>query len=143
MDSLITIGCEAVKQINFAMQQNYIPVFRSITISNNSSGDLHNLRLKITFEPAFAAGYEVTVDIPAGETVEISPVNIVESLISEYKNWAIATLAEITSRLFFFSKSVNIEADILSKDFVLPVVIAFSKANNREFMSLYDIQCSI
>ncbi len=77
MDSLITIGCEAVKQINFAMQQNYIPVFRSITISNNSSGDLHNLRLKITFEPAFAAGYEVTVDIPAGETVEISPVNIV------------------------------------------------------------------
>ena len=77
MDSLITISCEAVKQINFAMQQNYIPVFRSITIKNNSNGDLKDLRLKISFEPEFAAEYEVSADIPAGETIEISPVNII------------------------------------------------------------------
>ncbi len=77
MNDVITISCEAVKQINFAMQQNYIPVFRSITIKNNSERDLNNLLLKINFEPSFTAEYEVSVDVPANEAVEVSPVNII------------------------------------------------------------------
>ncbi|MBR5512364.1 MAG: DUF4011 domain-containing protein [Ruminococcus sp.] len=77
MNNIITISCEAVNQINFAMQQNYIPVFRSITIKNNSERDFSNLLVKISFEPLFAKEYEVSVDVPANEEVEISPVNII------------------------------------------------------------------
>ncbi len=78
MNNLITISCESVKQINFAMQQNYIPIFRSVTIKNNSSEELKNIKIKIRFEPDFAVEYEsAPVDIQGNEAVEISPLNII------------------------------------------------------------------
>ena len=58
MDNIITFGGSMTKQINFAMQQNYVPVFRNITMTNNTDEELSNVRLRIRFEPEFAAVFE-------------------------------------------------------------------------------------
>lgn len=77
MNNIVNISCECTGQINFAMQQNFIPVFRSITIENKSGRELFGVRLKISFEPDFAVEYEASMDIPPFEPIEISPVEII------------------------------------------------------------------
>lgn len=80
MEKNIIISGEAVKQINFSMQQNYVPIFRNITIKNNGLEALCGVRVRISFEPEFAKPYEsFLIDVASGETAEISPVNIVIS----------------------------------------------------------------
>ncbi len=83
MENIITISVESVNQINFAMVQNYIPIFRSIAIKNNGDTELKNVRIKVTFQPEFAMEYESPpMDLQQGAEVEISPVKI--AVNSEY-----------------------------------------------------------
>ena len=83
MERTITIGGTMTAQINFAMQQNYVPVFRGLTLTNVSDEELKNVRVRITFEPEFAKTFEtVPADLRPGQPVEFSPVNIV--MLSEY-----------------------------------------------------------
>ena len=83
MENKITFGGNMTAQINFAMQQNYVPVFRNMVITNNTSEELKNVRLRIRFEPEFAKTFEaVPVDLRPSEPVEISPINII--LLSDY-----------------------------------------------------------
>jgi hypothetical protein len=83
MEKIITIGGNMTAGINFAMQQNYVPVFRNLTITNNTDTDLTSVRLRVTFEPEFARAYETApVDLKPGQPVEFAPVNIV--MASEY-----------------------------------------------------------
>ncbi len=78
MDNIISFGGSMNKQINFAMQQNYIPVFRSITLTNNTGEDISGVRLRVSFEPEFAKPFESgLIDLAPGRPVEISPVEIV------------------------------------------------------------------
>ena len=63
--------------VNFAMQQNYVPVIRNLVIQNDSSEKLKDLAVTITFSPAFAEDYECEIEsISAGESLEIAPVRI-------------------------------------------------------------------
>ena len=76
----VTAEIQMMKAINFAMQQNYIPVIRSIKINNSGDCDAENLKLTVSFEPEFARCFEAEIAaITAGSTVEISPVKIVLS----------------------------------------------------------------
>ena len=76
----VTAEIQMMKAINFAMQQNYIPVIRSIKINNSGDCDTENLKLTVSFEPEFARCFEAEIAaITAGSTVEISPVKIVLS----------------------------------------------------------------
>ncbi len=69
--------------INFAMQQNYVPLIRSLIIKNISGEALHELVVRISFDPAFAKEYSYTITrLESGASVEISPVQIL--LSSEY-----------------------------------------------------------
>lgn len=77
MDSKITVGGVLLSSINFAMQQNYVPVIRDVTVNNDSDRVLENVTLKITFEPNFAKEFSYNIQsIAPHSSVEINPVNI-------------------------------------------------------------------
>lgn len=77
MDNTISVGGHINASINFAMQQNYVPVIRFLTVNNESDEVLENIDLKIGFEPEFAKEFKYHIEsIPAHESVEISPVRI-------------------------------------------------------------------
>ena len=83
MENKITFGGNMSAKINFAMQQNYVPIFRSVVMTNNTEQELKNVKLRISFEPEFAKVFEaVPVDLRPSEPVEISPLNII--LLSDY-----------------------------------------------------------
>ena len=78
MERPITIRGTMTTGINFAMQQNYVPIFRGLTAVNDSDEVIPGVRLRISFEPEFARTYEtVPADLRPGQPVEFSPVNIV------------------------------------------------------------------
>ena len=77
VDNIVTVGGHINASINFAMQQNYVPVIRSLVVNNNSEEVLENIGLKITFEPEFAKEFTYYIgSIPAKSSAEISPVRI-------------------------------------------------------------------
>lgn len=77
VDNIVTVGGHINASINFAMQQNYVPVIRSLVVNNNSEETLENIGLKITFEPEFAKEFTYHIgSIPAKSSAEISPVRI-------------------------------------------------------------------
>lgn len=77
MDNIVSVSGNINASINFAMQQNYVPVIRDLVVANESDAALENIDLKISFEPEFAKTYTCHVEnIPANGSVEISPVKI-------------------------------------------------------------------
>lgn len=79
----ISIDGQFSSSINFAMQQNYVPVIKNLVIHNHTEERLYDLTVKISFEPAFAREYSCTVaGLEGGASVEISPVQII--LSTEY-----------------------------------------------------------
>ena len=85
----VKLDCKA--QINLAMQQNYIPLIRSIRIENQGENAAEKIHIKISFSPEFAASYEADIAVIAPEeTAEISPVRIIISP---------ETLSSLTERL--------------------------------------------
>lgn len=80
MEYPIAISGQITDKINFAMQQNYIPVIRSLVLTNTSEKKLEHVTLRITFEPAFAKTFETEISVLEPEQpVEIAPVRILLS----------------------------------------------------------------
>lgn len=78
MDDKIRISGNITAKINFAMQQNYVPVFRDIVLTNTTDNEITDVRLRISFEPDFAVTYESSpVTLKPGQPVDFSPVNII------------------------------------------------------------------
>ena len=78
MENLVIFDSAMTAHINFAMQQNYVPVFRSIVLTNISDSVLKNVFLRLAFEPEFALEYESgAIDLQPNVPAEISPVEIV------------------------------------------------------------------
>jgi len=83
VEGYIKVGGNITKTINFAMQQNYVPIVRNLVIYNESQENVSNIDVKISFEPDFAKEFVYNVaEIKAGSSVEIAPVRI--SLKSEF-----------------------------------------------------------
>lgn len=69
--------------VNFAMQQNYVPVIRKLTLKNVSGEMLNELTVSVRVSPAFAAPWERHVpQIPEGETADLGAVPLL--LLPEY-----------------------------------------------------------
>ncbi len=86
--------------INFAMQQNHVPVVRKLAIQNNSENDWQNLLVTITAEPDFTAVWKQSIDIiKAGETYEFSAIHL--PVAANY-------LAELTEKI---SGSITLKID--------------------------------
>lgn len=83
MDKKVTISGHLNSSINFSMQQNYVPVIKSLVVHNESEFALENLQLRISFEPEFAYDFSYDIErLEAGESMEIRPVEI--KLSTEY-----------------------------------------------------------
>ena len=80
MANKVEVGGQFHGTINFAMQQNYVPIIKYIRISNVSGAVLENLKLKISFEPQFARPYETKIEqIQTDTPIEISPIHVILS----------------------------------------------------------------
>lgn len=83
MEQKITVGGQMTGNINFAMQQNCVPVFRSLILTNQTEEPIEQVTLQLTFEPAFANPFTMPVpQLPPHTPVEISPVRI--TLLSDF-----------------------------------------------------------
>ncbi len=81
MENVVDKGltCEWMRHsvVNYAMQQNYVPIVQKITLGNHSDRSLHDVRLTVASEPEFAAVWTKSIDtILPGQTIEISTVPI-------------------------------------------------------------------
>lgn len=71
----ISIRTEITGVVNFALQQNRIPVIREISICNSCAEPLENIILRITASPEFAPPYEKMIQhIPFGQTVVVKDI---------------------------------------------------------------------
>lgn len=83
MNERIEVKAQINKVINFAMQQNYVPVVRNLILKNKTEENMEHIKVKITFDPAFARDYEYEIqELLPEASVEIRPVKIQVS--SEY-----------------------------------------------------------
>ena len=127
MENIISLSGNMTARINFAMQQNYVPIFRNVVMTNLTDQELKNVRLRISFDPAFANTFESSpADLPPSQPVEISPVNIV--LISEY-------LFGLTEKMV---GSVKIEAvqgdEVIASDVRSIELLAYDQWSGVNFM---------
>jgi hypothetical protein len=67
-------------RINFAMQQNDVPVVKAVHVENGSHVPLRDLRLRITPEPDFAEPWEARIELIAeGSTYNLEAVDLMLS----------------------------------------------------------------
>lgn len=119
MSNVINVSCQLIGRINFAMQQNYVPVFRNLVLTNPDEKTYENVTVSISFEPEFAKPFTAEIPVLSPEKpVEISPVRIIVS--SEY-------LYSLTEKI---NGNVHIEVKCQEK-------ILFSQDENIELYA-YD-----
>ena len=77
MSERVSVGGHWNSSINFAMQQNYVPVIRELVVTNQTDEKLEDLDLHIAFDPDFAKEYSYHIDVLSPQSsIEISPVKI-------------------------------------------------------------------
>lgn len=80
MNDKVSVQVVTFGAMNFAMQQNYVPLVRSVTIKNNSDEEIKDIMLKISFEPEFAKPFTHRIEVlPPHTEIEVSPINIIVS----------------------------------------------------------------
>ncbi len=135
----ITIRGNFVRSINFAMQQNYVPIIRNLTVQNETGNPLTDLDLKVRFQPDFAREYTCHLEeIPTGQSVEVTPVRI--SLKTEYLfSLTEKLLGQVTVELFQGQEclhTLETEIELLAPDqwsgllFMPEVIAAFVTPNH-------------
>ncbi|MBN1421345.1 MAG: DUF3320 domain-containing protein [Planctomycetes bacterium] len=64
-------------RVNYAMQQNAVPVVKTVRIRNAGPGDLEELRVALWAEPTLAPRFEIAIDrIPAGAAHALDRVDL-------------------------------------------------------------------
>lgn len=63
--------------VNYAMQQNDVPIVKSLRITNNNDNSLRDIKVVITSEPEFAPAWESRIGtIKGGETYNLGVVDL-------------------------------------------------------------------
>ena len=114
-ENKISVGGHINTYINFAMQQNYVPIIRNIIIKNEQDTPLNNITVKVNFEPAFAKEFTYNIEcIEAGKTVEISPVSIslstefLFSLTEKMVGSVVVSVYTATEKLYEYRENVEL-----------------------------------
>lgn len=80
MENRLHVQMQLTPFVSFALQQNYVPVLRSLTLRNLTDAPMQQLTLKITAEPAFASPFETSLEqLLPDMPVEIAPVKLAAS----------------------------------------------------------------
>ena len=75
--AVVLIEVEHDRTVNYAMQQNDVPVIKALRIRNESDDATRDLLVRITTEPAFAASWEGRVTaIKPGETFSLGVIDL-------------------------------------------------------------------
>ena len=108
--------------INFAMQQNHVPVIRKLTIKNIGTIDLTNINIQVIPEPEFAVVWNKKMDsLPPDELVDLGAIDI--KSITKY-------LAELTERIAgSFRLVIKAQEDVLFEDVYAIDVLAYEQWN--------------
>ncbi|WP_300799239.1 DUF3320 domain-containing protein [uncultured Alistipes sp.] len=75
-----------VPVVNFAMQQNHVPVLREICLKNTGENDLKGVCVHVSFEPDFAESCRMHIEsIPSGSEERLSaiPVRLSTAFLSQ------------------------------------------------------------
>lgn len=87
----VTIHSEVITVINFALQQNKIPIIQQVALHNVSKASLENVTLRIWTEPNIAIPYERVIQcLPEEDTMVLRDIELI--LKTEF-------LAQLTERL--------------------------------------------
>ena len=89
--------------VNYAMQQNHVPVIRDIIIANNGNTVLTDLNVCLSFDPAFAAEYSYSVNSISPKSENRNSI-IPITMSTEF-------LANLTERV-----TGNIKVSVFAKD---------------------------
>jgi hypothetical protein len=76
------LSCEIIydRTVNYATQQNHVPVVKKLSITNHTENTYNNVILRIESEPDFCICYEANIDmLLAGETLDLGSVDIMLS----------------------------------------------------------------
>ena len=116
--------------VNFSMQQNRMPVIRSLTLFNDSEEPVEELMVTVSAEPAFALPFSRTVQlIGAGESLRPDGIDVV--LSPEY-------LFSLEERL---SGNLTVKAEkngeILAQEIYPVDVLPYDMWGGTEFMPEY------
>lgn len=77
MENVIEITGIYSDVINFAMQQNHVPIIRKLFIKNVGAEELRDLTVSITSDPIFAEEWNTTISLLApNQIMEVSAVNL-------------------------------------------------------------------
>lgn len=77
MPTPVVIDMESDRTVNYAMQQNDVPVVKMLRITNNSDQALQDLLVRVTAEPAFAVTTEIRITaIEPGATYNLGFVDL-------------------------------------------------------------------
>jgi len=108
--------------VNFAMQQNHVPVVRKLTIKNISEIELENISIEITADPEFAIAWSKRIDLlPVNELIDAGTIDI--KSITKY-------LAELTERIVgHFTLVIKSDTDILFKEIYNIHILAYEQWN--------------
>lgn len=103
---IVEVNVIHVPVVNFAMQQNHVPVIREITLKNTGKDDLREVCVNISFEPDFASPYQLRIEsIPSGAVERISAVSV---------QLSITFLSQLTERILgHIHMKVSAEAQLL------------------------------
>ena len=115
MEQCAMVTFDLPKSINYAMQQNYIPVIRSLVVTNTGEEELCDLELTVSFTPSFAQDFTVRLDkLLPGVPTEISPVKIILSpellfsLTEAMTGYVSVTLTACGRQVFFEAREIEL-----------------------------------
>lgn len=139
----VEVDGEYSEIVNFAMQHNYVPIIRSLSIKNiTGKNELKNLKLRISMDPEFA--YEWTSDIEVievGETFELDNINIKLSQsylysVTERVNGIIKiSVFEDEKSIFNVIKDISVLAfDQWGGSFVMPEILTSFVIPNNDYV---------
>jgi hypothetical protein len=108
--------------INFAMQQNHVPVVRQLLLKNTAGQDLENVTVEITSEPDFAVAWNHKIGLLIkDESIEVTPVNL--RISSKY-------LAGLTERVAgTFTLKISSNERVIAEQVYDVSILAFDQWN--------------
>jgi len=76
--SKVGLRVELDRRVNFAAQQNDVPVIKGLHVDNHAESSLTDITLRISAEPAFAERWEARIaSIPTGSSYQVPAVDLV------------------------------------------------------------------
>ncbi|MBD5460842.1 MAG: DUF4011 domain-containing protein, partial [Lachnospiraceae bacterium] len=122
----ISIQASVIPVINYALQQNHIPIVRSVVIANDSDETLEDVELEITAAMRLCLPYTRHIDcVPAGKTMEIGGISLI--LDAEY-------LAGVTEKITGnLSVTLSRNEEQIARENIEVTVLAFDQWHGSVF----------